>query len=262
MKRLALLLAPLALAAAAPPARSPFDGRWVSDLDTQSGLPTDIYLVADGRYRCDSCAPPRAYPADGKPHPVPGDDQVRWESARIAGPRTLVTHSEGPTLSRTVTMTVAPDDRTATYVANDRRPGVRGPLQTVYIARRTAPAPTGAHAASGTWEGIRYVTVPEQQRTIVLRVEGDRFVYRHALGYAFTARFGGAFVRVSGPYKIPVFAAVRRLDPRTIEETRRSNGRIVMVRTYTLAPGGDALAVATTDPATGHTFRSVSRRAR
>jgi hypothetical protein len=259
MRSVSWALGLLALASPAT-ARSPFDGRWVSDLHTQSGLPTDIYLVAGGRYRCDSCSPPRAYPADGRPHAVPGDDQVRWESVRIAGPRALVTHIEGPTLSRTVTMTVAPDGRTATYVANDKRPGVKGPLRTVYVARRTAPAPAGAHAVSGTWQGIRYVTVPEQQRTIILHVEGDRFVYSHPLGYAFTARLGGGFVPVSGPYETPVFAAVRRLDPRTIEETRRSNGRITAIRTYTLSPDGSSLDVATTDPATGQTFRATSRR--
>ena len=260
MTILTLLLAALTPAAAAAPAASPFDGRWVADLDTQTGLATDLYLVADGRYRCDSCSPPRAYRADGRPHPVPGDDQVAWESVRIAGPRTIVTHIEGATLSRTTTMTVSPDGLTATYTSNDRRPGVKGPLRTVYVARRTAPAPAGAHAVSGAWQGLRYVTVPEQQRTMMLRVEGDRFVYRHALGYSFTARFGGGFVPVGGPYKVPVFASVRRLDGRTIEETRRSNGSITMVRTYTLSPDGRSLDVAVTDPATGHTFRATSRR--
>ncbi|HEY0314058.1 MAG TPA: hypothetical protein VGC56_16410 [Allosphingosinicella sp.] len=258
MKTLPLLVVGSALAAAAP-AKAPFDGEWVADLDTQTGLVSDHYLVAEGRYRCDSCSPPRAYRADGRPHPVPGDDQVTWESVRIAGPRTMVTHIESPTLSRTTTMTVSPDGLTATYTSNDRRPGVKGPLRTVYIARRTAPAPAGAHAVSGAWQGVRYVTVPEQQRTIMLRVEGDRFVYRHALGYSFTAHFGGGFVPVGGPYKIPVFAAVRRLDARTIEETRKSNGRTTMVRTYTLSPDGRSLDVAVTDPATGHTFRATSR---
>jgi hypothetical protein len=187
---------------------------------------------------------------------------VRWESVRIAGPRTIVTRIEGPTLSRVTTMTVAPDGQTATYSADDKRPGVKGPLHTIYIARRTAPAPAGAHAVSGTWKGIRYVAVPEQARTIILRVEGDRFVYRHALGYSFTARFGGGFVPVRGPYKTPVFAAVRRRDSPTIEETRKSEGRIVTVRTYTLSPDGRELAMATTDSATGQTFRAISRRKR
>lgn len=259
MTRPLLLVALLALPAAAP-AASPFDGRWVADLDTQTGLATDVYLVSGGLYRCDSCTPRRAYAADGRPHPIPGDPQVRWESVRIAGPRTIVTHIEGPTLSRETTMTVAPDDATATYTSNDRRPGVKGPLHSVYIARRTAPAPDGAHPVSGSWQGLRYVAVPEQVRTTILRVDRTRFVYRHPLGYSFTARLGGGFVRVRGPYETPVLAAVRRVGARILEETRRSGGRVVLVRTYTLSADGRTLAIASTDPATGHTFRIAAHR--
>jgi hypothetical protein len=261
MKTLPLLLAALAVPAAAR-ANSPFDGQWVADLDTQSGLPTDVYRVANGTYRCDSCTPPRAYPADGRPHSIPGDPQVAWESVTIAGPRTIVTRIEGPTLSRVTTMTVAPDDRTATYTTNDRRPGVKGPLRTVYVARRAAPAPAGAHRVSGTWQGVRYVAVPEQVRTTGLHVDGDRLTYRHPLGYTFTATFGGGFVPVHGPYKTPVLAAVRQVDSRTIEETRKSDGRIVLVRTYAVSADGRSLAIASTDPATGRTFRITAHRRR
>lgn len=241
-------------------ARSPFDGRWVSDLDTQSGLPTDVYLVRDGIYRCDSCEPKRDYPADGRPHPVPGDPQVLWESVTVAGPRTIVTRIEDPTRSRVTTMTVAPDGRTATYVTHDRRPGVKGPLRTVYIARRTAPAPPGAHPVSGTWQGIRYVTAPEQARTTELHDDGRRLTYRHPFGYTFTAEFGGGFVQVRGPYKTPVFASVRRLGPRTIEETRQSGGKVTFVRTYTLSRDGRTLEIAGTETATGQTFRIHAHR--
>jgi hypothetical protein len=69
-------------------AAGPFDGRWVADLDTQSGLSSDIYLVRDGRYTCRSCEPPRDYAADGRAHPVPRDPDVTWESVKITGPRT------------------------------------------------------------------------------------------------------------------------------------------------------------------------------
>jgi hypothetical protein len=234
----------------------------VSDLDTQSGLPTDIYLVANGSYRCDSCTPPRAYPADGRPRPVPGDPQVTSESVTIAGPRTIVTRIDGSTLARVTTMAVSADGLTATYTSNDRRPGVKGPLRTVYVARRTAPAPAGAHPVSGTWQGIRYVAVPEQVRTTELHVDGNRLTYRHPLGYGFTATFGGGFVPVRGPYRTPMLAAVRRIHARTIEETRRSGGRIVLVRTYTLSEDGRTLEIAGTDPATGQTFRITAHRKR
>jgi hypothetical protein len=257
----AILLLGAAIGASAPaPARSPFDGRWVAELDTQTGLATDVYLVANGTYRCDSCHPPRAYPADGRPHRVPGATDIVSEAVTVSGPRTIVTRIESPTLHRVTTMTVAEDDATATYVSDDRRPGVRGPLHSVYTARRTAPTPPGAHPVSGSWQGIHYVSVPEQVRTTELRVAGNRLIYRHPLGYSFTAVFGGGFVRVRGPYKTPVFAAVRRLGPRTIEETRRSAGKIALIRTYTLARDGRSLTIGSTEPGSGQTFRIVAHR--
>lgn len=257
--RAALFIAAFAIPAAAP-ARSPFDGRWVAELDTQTGLATDVYLVAGGTYRCDSCHPPRAYPADGRPHPVAAAGDIVSEAVTITGPRTIVTRIESPTLHRVTTMTVAEDDSTATYVSDDRRPGVKGPLHSVYLARRTSPTPPGAHAVSGSWQGVRYVSVPEQVRTTELRVAGERLTYRHPLGYSFSAFFGGGFVRVRGPYETPVFAAVRRLGPRTIEETRRSAGKITLVRTYTLAADGLSLTIASTEPGAGHTYRITAHR--
>jgi hypothetical protein len=257
--RAILLLA--AIGANAPAAaRSPFDGRWVAELDTQAGLATDVYLVTNGTYRCDSCRPPRAYPADGRPHSVAGATDIISEAVTISGPRTIVTRIESPTLHRVTTMTVAADDATATYVSDDRRPGVRGPLHSVYLARRAAPAPAGAHPVSGSWQGVRYVSVPEQVRTTELHVDGNRLTYRHPLGYSFSAVFGGGFVPVRGPYRTPVFAAVRRLGARTIEETRRSGDKIVLVRTYTLATDGRSLTIASTEPGAGQTFRITAHR--
>lgn len=242
-------------------ANSPFDGAWVADLDTQSGLASDMYLVKDGNYGCATCEPPRSYRADGKPHPVPGDPDVASESVSITGPRTIVTHIVGPPLDRTTTMTVAADDQTATYVSLDHRPGIPGVLRTVYLARRTAPAPTGAHPVSGTWQGVRYVEVPPEVRTTVLRITGDRFSYSTPLGTSFTARIGGDYVPVKSEAGDGTTVSIRRSGQRQIEERVKQAGQVVAIRTFTLAPDGRTLEIATTDPSRGTTFRATSRRA-
>jgi hypothetical protein len=68
--------------ATARPAVDPFSGTWVADLDSQSGLGKDVYLLAGGQYRCDSCTPPRSYPADGTLRPIGGPQPT---SRSIAG---------------------------------------------------------------------------------------------------------------------------------------------------------------------------------
>jgi hypothetical protein len=240
---------------------SPFDGAWVADLDTQSGLADDVYLVKDGRYSCATCEPPRSYQADGKPHPVAGDPDVVSESVSITGPRTIVTHIVGPPLDRTTSMSVADDDQTATYVSLDRRPGISGVLRTVYLARRAAPAPTGSHPVSGTWQGVRYVEVPPEVRTAMLRVVGDRFSYSTPLGTSFTARLGGGYVPVTSEGSSGATVSVRRSGQRQIEERTKQAGQVVAIRTFTIARDGQTLEIATTDPTRGTTFRVTTRRA-
>ncbi|MFD1610654.1 hypothetical protein ACFSCW_02435 [Sphingomonas tabacisoli] len=256
-----ILTAAITLPASMPAAaKSPFDGKWVADLDTQSGLATDIYLVADGSYACKSCTPPRAYPADGQPHAIPGAPDVISEAVTIAGPRTIVTHIVSPALDRTTTMTVAPDDQSATYVSIDHRPGIKTALRTEYLARRTAPAPPGAHPVSGTWQGVRYVAVPAEVRTTELRVDGGMFTYRTPLGTSFIARLGGDYVPIRTSYKSALLAAVRRVGDRQIEESVKQDGKLVAVRTFTVAPDGRTMEIATRNPDGGAVFRITARK--
>lgn len=255
-----LALAGLAMpSASVAQAASPFDGNWVADLDTQSGLPTDVYLVRNGRYFCASCEPSRAYPADGRMRPVRGDSVGTSEGVRIVGPRQIVTHIVASSLDRTTTMTVAPDGLTATYVSLDHRPGISATLRTEYLARRTAPAPPGAHAVSGSWQGIRYVTVPAELRTTTLRLIGDELSYSTPLGTSFKATLGGDFVPVRSSHTADVQVAVRRLGSRQIQERIKQDGKEVLVRVFTVSEDGRSMDTASTDLATGTTFRAISR---
>ena len=147
---LALAIVAAASSASVADARRPgaLNGDWVADLQTQTGLSRDVYVLRDGIYGCESCSPPRSYPADGALRAVTGAPGVS-EAVTIAGPRTIVTRIVQPALIRVTTMTVAPDDETATYVSIDRRPGISVPLRTEYLARRVAPGPPGSHRVSG-----------------------------------------------------------------------------------------------------------------
>jgi hypothetical protein len=218
-----------------------------------------VYVVKDGLYSCDSCEPRRRPPADGRLRPVPGAPGTS-ESVAIVDRTTLSTRIVQPDLDRTTRMRVARGGRTATYVSIDRRPGIRGPLRTEYLARRVAPGPAGSHAVSGTWKGVRYVSVPVELRTTILTERGDTLSYRTGTGYSYTARYGGPFVPIEGPYDGSLSVAVRKDGPFRVVETRRRGGRDVQVRTYAVARDGRRLEMATTDLATGTTFRVAARK--
>lgn len=262
MRAVLRAIACMLLASAPAEAGSIFDGDWIADLDTQSGLPTDIYLVRDGQYACQSCSPPRAYPADGILRPVPGDPDQTSEAVRITGPRQIITHIVGSALDRTTTMTVAPDDRTATYVSIDRRPGISAALRTSFLARRLAAAPPGAHAVSGTWQGVRDLSVPAELRTVTLHLDGDTLHYSTPLGTAFSTKLGGDFVPVRSAHAADVQAAVRQIGDRQIEERVMVAGKVVLIRIFTVSRDGRSMETASTDLATGTVFRATSRRQR
>ena len=260
MLRTALLMAAIASAGASSPSSSPLTGTWIADLSTQSGLPKDIYLVAKGIYLCESCTPRRSYPADGRSRPVPGDPNVISESVTIVGPRTIVTRIVQRDLVRTTTMKVSRDGKSATYVSDDRKEGINGRLRTEYLARRVASGPQGSHAVSGTWQGVRYLKVPEQLRTTTLRDDGHQLTYRTGTGFSYTAPFGGKFEPILGPYDGTVAAAVERVDAHTVIETRRQHGQVIQVRTYKVARDRRTMEIATTNKVTNSTFLITARR--
>lgn len=260
MRRAGWLAALAVLLAGDAAAAGPFDGVWVDDLQSQAGTDyTDVYLVAHGAYRCDSCTPPRAYPADGRPHAVPGDPDTISESVRIAGPRSIVTTTVSRAMTRETTMTVSADGQTATYVALDRWPQLRAPLRTRYEARRTAPAAPGAHPVSGSWKGLGYQEVPEPYRSIEL-TETDGSLTRISFRRGrYTAAYGGPpapLEGVPGDYG----AQVARPDERTRVETILKGGKPVTERTYRLSADGQSLETSVKDLASGKVFRITSHR--
>lgn len=260
-RSVAVLLAALVLIASSPSAHS-FTGRWVADLDTQSGLGKDVYLVSGGFYSCESCTPRRHYRADGRLHPIAGDPDVRAESVTIRGPRTIVTRIVARAVTRTTTMTVSRDGRTATYVSVDHRLGIREPLRTVYVARRLGDRPHGTHDVSGTWQGVAYESVPELVRTTKLRDTGRTFSYEVPIGAAYSAPFGGPAVDVKAPGSTAMKASVRRQPDGRIVETRTRDEKQVLKRTFILSADGNKLTIVSFYPQNGSTFRITAHRQR
>jgi hypothetical protein len=161
---------------------------------------------------------------------------------------------------RETTMTVSADDRTAIYVSLDRRPGIKDVLRTRYLARRVAPAPKGANRVSGSWQGIAYLEVPKQVRTIQLHFEGNRFSYSTPTGVSYSAIIDGPAATVHGPYAGKITASLRRLNRNTLVETRRHDGTVSFVRTFHLSPDGRSLRISTKDESNGTTFTATSHR--
>ena len=240
---------------------SPFNGLWIDELKTQMGeAGFDEYLIANGTYKCGSCTPPRSYPADGKLRPVLGDSSVISEGVVVTGPRSIRTETLARDMLRTTTMTVAHDGLTATYIALDKWPGEPKPLRTEYLARRVAPAPAGSHQASGSWQGIRYVAVPEEYRSVTLTEVGNSFArsnYRHG---HYNVTIGGLPAIVLGDGQNTLKAYVRAPDVRTRVETISQDGKPLVERTYHLSADLSLMTTTVLNTKDGSVFSTTSHK--
>ncbi len=242
-------------------ADSPFDGLWVDDLKTQMGeAGFDNYLVTKGIYKCESCRPPRNYPADGRMRAVADDPSVISESVIIGGPRTIITRIIDHEMTRETTMTVSRDGTTANYVALDTWPARTKRLRTEYIAKRVAPAPVGAHPVSGSWLGIRYVGVPEEYRSVDLKEANGQFTRSNFRHGGYTAIIGGPPAPVTGDGKNIYTVMVRAPDARTRIETILLNNKPLVQVTYTLSSDGKSIVTIVRDPKDGSVFSTTAHR--
>lgn len=257
----ALVAAILIFTVAGNATASPFDGLWVADLKTQMGQAGfDRYHVQNGIYKCESCRPPRNYPADGKMRPVAGDLSVLSEGTTIAGSRTMITRIVDHEMVRTTKMTVSPSGDMATYVSLDKWPGRSDQLRTEYVARRVAPAPAGAHSVSGSWRGLRYVAVPEEYRSVRLREANGRFTRVDYRRGRYTAKIGTGAALVTGDHKDIYKASVTAPDARTRVEVVSLNGKAIVERTYRISADGRSLITTVRDHADNSIYRSTSHR--
>ena len=116
----------------------------------------------------------------------------------MLGPRAILTREISPVRVREVTMTVAADGKTATYVAIDKRTDVPGRLRTEYLAERTAPAAAEANLVSGKWRGLRYLSVPMSFRLREFRQDGDHLTVSSPRSGAYSATLDGPFALPCG----------------------------------------------------------------
>jgi hypothetical protein len=157
-------------------------------------------------------------------------------------------------------MTVAPDGKTATYVSLDEWPGHSTPLRTEYLAKRVAPVPAGALAVSGSWQGLRYVRVPVEYRSVVLNESHGQFTRSDFVHGHYTATIGGPAVPVTGDGKDILKAQVSAPDVRTRVETLLLNGKAVRTITYRLSADGKSMVTTVRDPKDGSVFTTTSHR--
>lgn len=208
-------------------AQSPFDGTWVTKLETLR-LPKkpDTYLLRDGTYSCSSCVPRLQVKADGQDHPVAGSPYFSTVSVKAVDERSLriVEKQAGRTVYEE-TDSVSPDGNALTQKITDSAAPNGQPVSAVETYARVAPAPAGAAAISGSWKAAHLHSDSTSGLSVSYHSIPGGLQASTPKGEGYSAKFDGKDYPIQGD---PAHETVslKRINARTIEETDKQDGAV------------------------------------
>lgn len=234
---------PIAAALATPAnAASPFDGTWKIDLGTAK-LPDkpDVFLLKDGVYECQSCAPAFKVKADGAFHPVTGQPYYDSVAIKVVDPHTVAeTDRKGAKTAVTSTSTVSADGQTLSFAFKDMTAASGAVVTGKGTEARVAKGPAGSHALSGSWKMTSLSNFSDNGLALTFKEEAGGLMMSQPTGQSYHASWGGPAVPIKGD-AASTMAAVKKIDAHSFQETDTRAGKVVMVITATVAADGKTM---------------------
>jgi hypothetical protein len=250
MKKLVLGLT--LLTASALFAQSPFDGTWMTKLDTAK-LPAkpDKYVLNDNMYDCLTCVPKVSAKADGTDQKVTGHPYYNTIAVKVvnASEVEIIEKKDGKVMY-TDTETVSSDGKTLHDKFTDHS-GTQ-PITGEATATRVADGPAGAHAISGSWRTEKFDSVSSNGLTITYQGTPNGLKMSDLNGNSYDAKFDGKEYPINGdPGKTTV--TLKRISDREVEETDHRQGKVVGVFRMTVSTDGKSIDASYTDKERGTT---------
>jgi hypothetical protein len=246
-------------AAVVSQAQSPFTGTWKTDISQTKWSPKPLtFYISQGWYHCVTCNPTFDIPADGQDHAVTGQsyDTV---AITITDDHTIAeTTKKNGKIVFEQTRTVSGDGKTLTVHTVDHPKDSDKPLSFDTKAKRDGMLRPGVQPTSGRW-------IIEQQKgsddafLTTYKVDGDQIVMTSPDGETYTATFGGGDFPAKGAYGYNA-VSLRRINPHTIEETDKRDGRVIDVTTMTVSANGKMMTAVDNDQVTGRTETFVAKK--
>ncbi len=246
------LLAPLLFVSTMSFGQSPFDGTWMTKLDTAK-FPTkpDKYTVSNNMYECLTCVPKVAVKADGTDQKVTGHPYYDTIAVHVvdASSIEIIRKKDGKTMV-TDTQTVSSDGNTMTDKFTDDTEAK--PVTGEVTETRVGKAPAGAHAVSGEWRTSKVNSVSDNGLTVTYHASADGLKMADPNGESYDAKFDGKDYPIQGDPG-HTMVSLKRINDRTIEETDKRDGKIVGVYRMTVSPDGKSINAEYTDKEHGTT---------
>jgi hypothetical protein len=246
------LLALLLLSPAMLLAQSPFDGTWMTKLDTaQFPKKPNSYLLNKGMYECSSCVPKFNVKADGTDQKVTGHPYYDTVAVKVVDDHTvqLTQKKDGKTMF-SGTDTVSSDGNTLTTKFTDQTEDK--PVTGEVTSTRVSKGPGGSHAVSGSWRTDKVNSVSDNGLLVTYEGTQDGLKMSDPNGESYDAKFDGKDYPVEGDPGHTV-VSLKRIGNDTIEETDKRNGKVVGIAKMTVSSDGKWITVEFTDKERGTT---------
>ncbi len=248
-----LLLALVLLASATLFAQSPFDGTWMTKLDTAK-LPTkpDKYTVTNNKYECLTCVPKVEVKADGTDQKVTGHPYFDTIAVKIVDASSVeIIQKKGGKVMYSDKATVSADGKTL----NDKFTDTSGtqPVTGEVTSMRVSAGPAGSHALSGSWHEEKFSNVSSNGLTVTYQSTADGLKMSDLNGNSYDAKFDGKDYPINGDPG-HTMVSLKRIGKDTIEETDKRDGKVVGVYRMTVSSDGKSINAEYNDKQHGTTM--------
>jgi hypothetical protein len=222
-------------------AQGPFDGTWKVDIESAKfpEKPEQIVL-ADGRYSCSTCVPPRDVKADGTDQKISGSPYFDTLAVKVVDERTAqFTYKKAGQVTQEGTSSVSADGTEVVDTITSYPPEGQ-PVKFTGRRERVAKGPAGSHALSGSWRMTKVDQISDSALTFTYKSTPDGVSMTSPTGESYDAKFDGKDYPIRGD-RGGSTVSLARIDDRTIEETTKREGKVVGVARVTVAPDGNTL---------------------
>jgi len=231
-------------------AQTPFDGTWMTKLDTAK-FPTkpDKYSLSNNMYECLTCVPKVSVKADGTDQKVTGHPYFDTIAVKVvnASAVEIIQKKDGKVMY-TDTATVSSDGNTLDDTFTDTS-GTQ-PVTGEATSKRVAPAPAGAHALSGSWRTEKVDSLSDNGLTVTYQGTENGLKMSDENGNNYDAKFDGKEYPINGDPG-HTMVSLKRLGNDTIEETDKRDGKVVGVFRMTVSADGKSIAAEYNDKLRG-----------
>jgi hypothetical protein len=250
MKKLLFIV--VLLASATLFAQTPFDGTWVTKLDTAK-FPTkpDKYSLTNNMYECLTCVPKVSVKADGNDQKVTGHPYYDTIAVKVVNASSVefIQKKEGKVLYAD-TATVSADGKTLSDKFTDTS-GTQ-PVTGEMISTRVSAGPAGSHPLSGAWRTSKFSNISSNGLTVTYQGTADGLKMSDQNGNSYDAKFDGKDYPIQGDPG-HTMVSLKRVGNDTIEETDKRDGKVAGVARMTVSKDGKSIQVEYTDKLHGTT---------